>query len=177
MKFEQDLIKTNIKSQNLDQVLNNLEKCSCLFIDCYQQILEERKLLDSTLDDAYLNLSKARSIIGCSNLSILQVPNENLTANVKIEINEPDQKNDLDLIDKFNNLSIDLIRGSSSTNNKPSNWFGVLTPLSLKQSQTSFNRSLNLIKSICELQIKIQNLQFIYSDLLKRKDELVAVSN
>jgi hypothetical protein len=172
MKLNEDSIKTNIKTQTLEQVLNNLEKCSCLFIDYYQQILEERKFLDSTLDDAYLNLSKARSIIGCSNLSILQVPSEDLTANVKIEINQSDQNEDLDLIDKFNNLSIDLIGCSSSANKLP-NWFGVFTPLSLKQSQTSFNRSLNLIKSICELQIKIQNLQFIYSDLLKRKSELV----
>jgi hypothetical protein len=162
---------------DLGQVLENLDKCSCLFVEYYEEILNQRKLLDSVMNDAYLNLSKARSILGCSNLSILQVPNQDLSAKLKIEIKQSND-DDEDLIEKLDGLSIDLIHSektSQEENNKTTklpDWFGVLTPMSLKLSHKAFHRSLYLVKSICELQMKIQNLEKIYFDLIKQKQKL-----
>lgn len=162
-------------TQKIDELNQKLDKCICLYIDSYQSLLTLRDLLDKTLDDGYLNLSKARSIIGCSNLSVLQIPAE-LEAKVSIETNE---KVDIIKTDdpnydfEYTNIDFNL---SVSTDNKQvalPNWFGVLTPLSLKLSQKSFFRSLDIISSVCEYQTRLNILGKTYQELLSEKNKLL----
>lgn len=159
-----------------DSINEKLDTLTLEILDCYDQILNKRSLLNSNLDDAYLNLSKARSLIGCASLSIMQVPSE-LEPNVTVNELETDAicpgNNEI----KYKEITYDLVvqskqKTSDHTDNKqpiPSlpTWFGVLTPLSLKASQKMFSQSLYTIKSICELQTKLNSLQKSYFDLKK----------
>lgn len=191
----------------LDEELNEkLDKCACLMVECYDEILQKRELLNKCLSDGYLNLSKARAIIGCTNLSMLQVPAE-LEPVVTVDVSEQREfhKTDLEAVnlqfetDKFalsiaerskpnvdkknsdesddeqdqsNKKQAETKRSSANNNVIPCpNWFGVLTPLSLKTSQKSFSRSLFLIVSLCELQCRLHSLKQTYDDLLKSKSE------
>ena len=81
-----------------------------MLIDCYSnEIIEQRKLLNTSLDDAYLNLSRARSLVGCTSLPIMQVPFE-LEANVTVSSKTSqsscsDSQQDI----KYNETKFDLI--------------------------------------------------------------------
>lgn len=169
----------NTKEIEMDKEAANekLDMLSLMMLECYDEILIKRNLLNTCLDDAFLNLSKARSLIGCSNLSILQVPVE-LEPNVTVNENEREYETDPDSDIKCKYLNYELAiqtkqKTATSSDmeqaipNLPS-WFGVLTPLSLKTSHKSFAQSLYIIKSICELQSKLANLQVVYSDLKKQ---------
>jgi hypothetical protein len=178
-------------------LLEKLDKCASLYIECYEQLLAERAVLDKCLDDAYLHLSKARSVMGCATLSITQIPNE-LEPNVRVNLIE---QNNVSLLDEdrlmFKSNKFDLVvgKGEKVESNKkddeaselsstlenmnisaksPSKmplptWFGVLTPLNLKTSHKSFTSSLSIITSICELQSKLESLRSTYHELLKQK--------
>lgn len=168
-----------LKMQNLqkiDEINQKLDKCVCMYIESYQSLLTLRELFNKALDDGYLNLSKARSIIGCSNLSVLQIPSElepkiSIETSEKIDIIKTDDPNvDFELKNIQFNLSA---TGSDSKEARLPNWFGVLTPLSLKTSQKSFSRSLNLASCIAECQIRLNSLGNFYQDLLSEKNKLL----
>jgi hypothetical protein len=160
-----------LKNEKLDTI-------ALMLIDCYNEIIEQRELLNTSLDDAYLNLSRARSLVGCSSLSIMQVPFE-LEPNVTVNSNTT-QSCCLDSLQqdiKYNETKFDLIIQTKQKTSDNSNvskpmpamptWFGVLTPFCLKTSHKSFSESLYIIKTLCELQTKLFNLQTLYSDLKK----------
>ena len=165
--------KNQIASTELVSIDEKLDHCACLLVECYEEILRQRSLLNECLDAGFLNLSKARSLLGCASLSILQVPSE-LDAAVTIDIKEQTAlaENYFD----YKLLQFDLkLNDPKSANNEPNqtiplpSWFGVLTPMSLKTSQKSFSNSLYLIKSISELQNKLTSLQLVYKRLLSEK--------
>ena len=169
-------------------LLETLDKCAAMYIECYRQLLSERSLLEKCLDDGFLNLSKARSIMGCASLSIMQVPNE-LECSVRVEVKQEELRSKVDesgaefkiQLDKFqlvnsaNEENRDEKSSEESNAPKPAAssplWFGALTPQSLKASHKSFARSLHLIASICELQNKLETLAKKYRDLLKQKSQ------
>ena len=134
-----------------------LDTLAISFVECYQDILFNRDLLNNCLDDAYLNLSKARSLIGCNSLSLLQIPSE-IEASLYVDD------------------STETFKLSSSTNGdeikKKCSWFGVLTPLSLKTSQKSFFKSVDVILNLCNLHSKLKSIEIEYKKLLEKKNDL-----
>ena len=81
-------MKTNEKKDDYDLFCDKLYILSLVYMSCYEELLANRTLLDKCLDDAYLNMSKARSLVGCSNLSILQIPVDELTAKYDINVSK-----------------------------------------------------------------------------------------
>lgn len=120
-----------------------LDKLALLMLECYDDILAHHTLLEQCLNDAHLNLSKARSLIGCSNLSLLQIPLD-LDASLHID-------------DNFEILQ--------THDTQVPKWFGALPPLSLKNSHLGFKRGFSLIAKLCQLQNKLKNLQFEFNEL------------
>jgi hypothetical protein len=137
-------------------VNEQLDILAISFVECYQDILFNRELLNNSLDDAYLNLSKARSLIGCNNLSLLQIPNE-IESSLFID----------DSHDTFKLFThdIDLKKNCS--------WFGLFTPLSLKNSQKSFFKSVEIIINLCNLNSKLKSIENEYKKLLEKKNVLL----
>lgn len=204
----------------LESVCERLDRVVAESIETYQSLLEKRSLLNKTLDDGYLNLSKARSIMGCANVSMLQVPAE-MDARVNVQVApsqieaQCDDVVDEELSVKFESLNFNLgyvqppapveTVGAKETTDavdedfdvvdkselgdveeeeedkskktppppvdptKLPTWFGVLTPLSLKQSHKAFSSSLSLITAISELQTRLLSLEQLYKQLLKEK--------
>ncbi len=152
---------------------DKLDTCASLLVETYDELIIHHQLLKEQLDSGFINLSKARSILGCTHLSILQVPND-LAANVTVDLLE--SKVSADEQFEYGSLKYELNLSRNNTDKiaqvsdipMPS-WFGVLTPLSLKSSQKSFASSLPLIMTLCELQTKLQTLQRTYKDLLAEK--------
>ena len=175
-----EIAKEIDSAENLS-LLEKLDKCACQFVECYQQLLTERLLLNSCLDEGYLHLSKARSMMGCASLSITQVPNE-LESKVRVALNEQENEIDTDLEHKSKKFELVFVNdnaekiideaGEAAKSNKmpplPS-WFGVLTPQNLKTSHKSFARSLYIATSICELQSRLESLKLTYQELMKQK--------
>ncbi len=152
---------------------DKLDACASLLVETYSELITHHELLKEKLDNGFINLSKARSILGCSSLSILQVPND-LSANVTVDLLQSRISTNEEF--EYTNLQykLNLVKNNNDKIDNVSeipmpNWFGVLTPLSLKSSQKSFASSLPIIVSLCELQAKLQNLQKTYKDLLAEK--------
>jgi hypothetical protein len=97
------------KSSDSSSLMEKLDKCACLYVECYEQLLAERVMLDNCLDDAYLHLSKARSVMGCATLSITQVPSE-IEPSVRVNLTE---QNHVSLLDEerlmFKSNKFDLV--------------------------------------------------------------------
>ena len=167
--------KSDVAPNEAVSVDEKLDHCVCLLVECYEEILRQRSLLNECLDAGFLNLSKARSLLGCASLSILQVPSE-LDAAVTIDIKEQtalaENYFDYKLLEfdlKFSNAPKSATSNGPNQANPMPSWFGVLTPMSLKTSHKSFANSLYLIKSISELQNKLTSLKLVYKRLLSEK--------
>jgi len=146
----------NFDDQPLSLVMDKLDRCSCLFVEYYQQLLEERELLDAAMSDGYLHMSKARSIMGCASLSINQVPNDTLVAKFTCDIveegteeGEKEKKNDDDdddLLLKFNkSLTFSLVENHLHKKNKKETTAGSETgteysPVISRNSSSSSSR-------------------------------------
>ena len=155
-----------------------LDACALSMLDCYEEILTQRSLLEKSLDDAYLNMSKARSILGCAQLSALQLPAE-LKPSVTVSLTKKHAATEaanaeLQLKDELKfALDVEQPRGNSPTDAQtpptcPS-WFGALAPLSLRNSQRLFYKSLCVANSIAELQTRLSALQFTYKQAFIEK--------
>ncbi len=157
-------------------ICSDLDKLAISYIECYQEILFNRQLLNDCLDDAYLNLSKARSLIGCNRLSLLQIPNE-FDANLFVS-HETDghMVNEKLSYDKFSLVSTDDNEDVVVQTKLP-NWFGVFTPLNLKTSQKSFFKSVNIILNVCELQSKLNAIEIEYKNLLEKKTNILKLED
>jgi hypothetical protein len=156
-----------------------------LLVKCYEQLLGERKLLEESLNDGYLNLSKARSQLGCANLSIMQVPAEDhnlkpfVTVEVKNEmktVRSDDEKNIninfsatvYDLV--YHKDEIKSIDAQSTEQSAPQiKWFAAFPSLSLRQSQKGFSKSIVIAKNIAELQTRLNVLYDLYKSLNSQK--------
>jgi hypothetical protein len=167
------------KSVLLDE---RLDCCVTSFIETYDQLLDYKMKLNKNLDVAYLNMSKARSLIGCSRVSILQVPNE-MEPKVKVIEEKDDCNEDINryklLIEKsLNKKVLEETNESASSPEEDDlkstivpfpDWFGVFPPQNLRTSHSSFAESLNTIIHICNLQQKLKYLENVYKTLLEER--------
>ena len=130
-------------------VEERLDEHACRMIECYAALLAERDKLNARLDAAHLNMSKARSLLGCTRLSVLQVPGEELEPRVTVNTSDRFELNVLDA--SF------------------PNWFGLLVPMSLRDSHKAFAASLHHVVAIGALQTRLAQLQSAYATLLAQK--------
>ena len=140
-----------------------LDKLAISFVECYQEILFNRQLLNNDLDDAFLNLSKARSLIGCTSLSILQIPSE-IEPSVFVRVDEDDD----------NRFQLSSGDDETGIQKNSCSWFGLFTPQSLKTSQKCFFKSMNVVVNLCNLQSKLKSIENDYKKaLLEKKKKFV----
>ena len=190
-------LKADSKASDVYILNEKLDLVATALVECYEKLLSERKLLDTCLNDGYLNLSKARSQVGCAHLSIMQIPAEELKPFVTVEIKSSNTSTALDeskdiRID-YSTHSFDLQFEENDEDPKKNDekegdeikfdakskkkyapltkWFGAFPSLSLRQSQTAFSNSLFIIKNIADLQAKLKSLHSLYKDLLTQLND------
>lgn len=147
-----------------DKLNEKLDRYASQMLDCYQEILVQRDILEGFMKDGYLNMSKARSIMGCANLSQLQIPGEELKADVRV-VHHLD-----DFFDDVKSCQFELI-SSKSTTSIPK-WIAPFPSQSLNRSQKAFSNSLNVALLIAEKQSLLAALQKEYRTLLDEKKTL-----
>lgn len=145
-------------SLDVEKLNEKLDTYAVEMIECYQDLLAERVLLEKFLKDGFLNMSKARSIMGCASLSRLQIPENTMTAQVRVNEYADESKDDV----KANRF--DLIRETGMPM-----WIGPFSPLSLKNSQKDFSRTLDIIVSLAEKQNRLRGLIDAYNRVSKEK--------
>jgi hypothetical protein len=171
-----DALVENINTNQIDQV-DAVEESSAIcealdehtveYIECYGQLLFYHDLLDQCLNEGFLNMSKARSLIGCVNLSMLQIPSE-LSADVHVAVKYKTNERD----PSFGYASFEMLDNeeeNGDTSKKFPKWFGVLAPLSLKTSHKSFCKSIDIIGKLCEQQSRLKSIEKVLEHLTAKK--------
>lgn len=150
-------------NEQLEAVNERLDAQAVQMLECYEELINQRTLLERCLDEGYLNMSKARSLLGCASLSRLQIPQDESglgEARFRVHVSDDD--------DHF-----EFEHPTQLTQMNPPKWIGAFAPLSLKASQKAFARSLPLLVSIANLQARLGQLQRTYRTLAKEKLLLV----
>jgi D-tyrosyl-tRNA(Tyr) deacylase len=178
--------KLNIQDQDeCDEwsIDEQLDKCVELMIDCYTKLLEKHDSLNDCLNQAFLKMSKARSLMGCHNVSMLQIPTETLKPLVAVDLHQSTRTCEINKLvslnhdhtqfelKKFTNENDELVTSDFDLNIPMPKWFGVLTPTSLRESQKSFVKSFLSISALCELQTQYKHLEILYKNLLAKKSQ------
>ena len=174
-------VRSTVSFDMTDISLNEkLDRCAELLVATYGDILKQRDRLNEQLDSGFINMSKARSILGCSSLSAMQIPAE-LEPNVTVRVLEQEAADGADGI-KYKDLTFQLSVAAPKRNDEQQqeaasaplpSWFGALPPMSLKNSHKAFSSSIHTIASICELQARLHSLQLTYKQLVASKKQPV----
>lgn len=152
----------------VSRINERLDKYASEMLACYEELLDERALLEKSLDDGYVNMSKARSIIGCASLSRLQIPlDEDGLGMARFKVRQFEDVDDDDGLIRF-----ELDNSDQVTPLHPPKWIGPLPPLSLKMSQKAFARALTIAVTIADLQSRLRHINDAYKSLLRDKSRL-----
>lgn len=148
----------------MDALCEKIDKLTVDYLEEFGHLLACKQLLDDTVKQGYFNLSRARVIMGVNNLSRLQYSEKDpMIASTKISITASPFNIEKE-IDKEH--CHDALR-----------WFGLLTPMPLKQSQKSFQQSIDLILEACRRQENIVQLKSQIEQLLKEKQTFLIKEN
>ncbi|CAF0800386.1 unnamed protein product [Rotaria sordida] len=148
----------------MDSLCEQIDKLTIDYLEEFGHLLACKQLLDDTIKQGYFNLSRARVIMGVNNLSRLQYSEKDpMIASTKISIT----------LTPFNiEKQIDKEHYDDTLK-----WFGLLSPTILKQSQKSFQQTIDLALETCIRQKKILQLKNQIEQLLKEKKTFLIKEN
>ena len=118
----------------LGDLCRDLDDLTLRQIDCVEEQLILLKKLEAEMSSGFINLAKSRYIAGEKSVSMLQVPSDDSEVEAKLTVREDGEN------------KWQLIKNENGTDAKK--WFGVLVPSSLRQSQLSFQKALEIIIAI-----------------------------
>lgn len=152
-------------SIEMDSLCQRIDRLTIEYLNEFGHLLACKQLIDDTVKQGYFNLSRARIIMGVHNLSRLQYSeNQPMIAATKISV-ENDEKLTIE-------KQLDPENGDD-----PLKWFGLLHPKVLKQSQKSFQQTIDLIIEACQRQDQILRLKSQIEQLMKEKKILLCKEN
>ena len=148
----------------MDSLCQRIDQLTINYLEEFGHLIACKQLLDDTIKQGYFNLSRARIIMGVNNLSRLQYSERDpMIAATKISISSTPFEIEKQL-DKEH--SDDALK-----------WFGLLSPNVLKQSQKSFQQTIDLALETCNRQEKISQLKEQIEELIKEKTSLLSKEN
>lgn len=148
----------------MDALCQQIDELTLLYLDEFGQLLACKQLLDDTIKQGYFSMSRARVIMGVNNLSRLQYSERDpMIAATKVSISSSPFE-----LDK----QTDPEHGDDALK-----WFGLLSPGVLKQSQKSFQQTIDLALDACRRQQNISHLRRQIEQLLAEKQSLSSKEN
>ena len=145
----------------MDSLCQRIDRLTVEYLEEFGHLLACKQLIDDTAKQGYFNLSRARVIMGVHQLSQLQYSeSQPMVAATKISI-ENDEK--LNIEKQF-----DPEHGDD-----PLKWFGLLSPRVLKQSQKSFQQTIDLSIEACRRQDRILRLKSQIEQLMKEENAFI----
>eukprot|EP00029_Vermamoeba_vermiformis_P013947 TRINITY_DN8927_c0_g1_i1.p1 TRINITY_DN8927_c0_g1~~TRINITY_DN8927_c0_g1_i1.p1 ORF type:complete len:170 (+),score=23.36 TRINITY_DN8927_c0_g1_i1:42-551(+) len=163
--------------EKLDQVLVEYNK----ILDQYQDL---RSQLGDAMKNGFWNLSRARNALPAGSISEKRYP-PSIEPLITIELgnsahptltlkhNTPTTIPPTDSKDKNNTDT----KGEDKKEKPkkpldPSQWFAYLPSSSLKQSQTNFKTSINIIVQLANITVRLESLADEYSNLLEKSKQM-----
>ena len=148
----------------MDSICQQLDQLTVEYLDEFGHLLACKQLIDDTVKQGYFNLSRARIIMGVNNVSRLQYSErEPMIASTRVSIASPS----FDMEKHVDKEHVD----------DALKWFGLLSPNVLKQSQKSFQQSVDLSLEACQRQEKILQLKTKIENLMKEKQAFLTKEN
>ncbi|XP_046993278.1 coiled-coil domain-containing protein 115 isoform X1 [Schistocerca americana] len=182
------------------------ETCKKLDLLCIEEleIMEEyircKVELEKLMKAGFLNIAKARYIMGKTSVSSLQLPSEDasdVTALCKVVLDKKSSAEDREfqlMLDfKDQGKQVDDVTPAPRKRNitdenklmeekpdskfktqdsDPLRWFGVLVPQNLRQAQTNFQSALPLVIECANLQLKLLDSYDKHKKALRRKKDI-----
>ena len=148
----------------MDSLCKQIDHLTISYLEEFGHLLSCKQLLDDTIKQGYFNLSRSRIIMGVNNLSRLQYSEKDpMIASTKISISSSpcDIEKQIDKDHRDDALK----------------WFGLLSPGVLKQSQKSFQQTIDLALEACRRQQNILELETKIKQLLKEKQSFLTKEN
>lgn len=148
----------------MDSLCQRLDQLTINYLEEFGHLLACKQLLDDTIKQGYFNLSRARIIMGVNNLSRLQYSEKDpMIASTKVSI--ASESFDIEKqVDKEH--SDDALK-----------WFGLFSPQVLKQSQKSFQQTIDLALEACKRREKILQLKTEIEQLRREKETFLTKEN
>jgi vacuolar-type H+-ATPase subunit D/Vma8 len=148
----------------MDTLCEQIDKLTINYLEEFGHLIASKQILDDTIKQGYFNLSRARVIMGVNNLSRLQYSEKDpMIASTKISI------------------SSDPFAIEKETDHEHADdalkWFGLLSTKVLKQSQKSFQQTIDLALEVCQRQDNICQLKNELEQLLKEKNDFLTKEN
>jgi len=143
----------------IDALCQNLDELTLLQVDQLEEQLNLMSRLESNLMSGYINLAKTRYINGESSVSVTQLPGEEGEIDPSIKVSrDPNNK-------------LEIVRNENGSN--ALRWFGVLVPTSLRQSQTSFQKVLEIAVEIINIREDAEKSSNEYKHLKQTKQNIL----
>ncbi len=148
----------------MDSLCEQIDKLTINYLEEFGHLISCKQLLDDTIKQGYFNLSRARIIMGVNNLSRLQYSEKDpMIASTKVSISS---------------LPFDIEKELDKEHcDDALKWFGLLSPNVLKQSQKSFQQTIDLALEACRRQENILELKNKIEQLVKEKQTFLTKEN
>ena len=149
----------------MDSLCERIDQLTLAYLEEFGQLLACKQFIDDTMKNGYFNLSRARIIMGVNNLSRMQYSEDQLmTASTKISV----QSSPTFEIEK---------QHDQEHANDPLNLFGLLHTRVWKQSQKSFQQTIDLALEACQRQENVRRLRTQIDSLMKEQQSFSSKEN
>jgi hypothetical protein len=137
----------------MDSLCERIDQLTLAYLEEFGQLLTCKQFIDDTMKNGYFNLSR------------MQYPeDESMTVSTKISV----QSSPTFEIEK---------QHDQEHANDPLNWFGLLHKRVLKQSQKSFQQTIDLALEACQRQENLRRLRTQIDSLIKEKQSFLSKEN
>jgi len=169
------------KERNLE---TDLTKLTVQLLSLSQDLISTKLKLENVSKNGWIMMAKTRYVNGgVSSVSVNQVPNDDIVSTIRLHSTECTQENDVryhhfNIADEIEAENVpeeeengvrlrkgindcEIVSRITPTKLKtkdPIKWFGVLSPPSLRQSQTSFKSAIELAIDCANIQSEIQGV-------------------
>jgi len=144
---------------SLELLCQKLDDLSLLQVDQLDEQLSLMSRLESNLMSGYINLAKSRYINGERSVSATQIPGEESDVDPSIKVA------------RDSNDKLEIIRNANGSNTLK--WFGVLVPSSLRQSQTFFQKVLEIAVEVVNVREEAEKSLREYNQLIESKQNVM----
>jgi hypothetical protein len=181
-------VVATMTNNNKDDIHDQMDELAMQLLILCQNLVDTKLILEQHLKEGFIGLAQSRySMGGPASVSALQLPNQDwqpFEAEAKVVKNECLRQ---DINVRFNYLSLEVkdqaIEGLDSTlvqrkkkkaaneeeavveaaaavvkKTDPIKWFGVLVPMTLRQSQTQFRKCIDMTVEVSNIQNEIRGL-------------------
>jgi len=164
MKYKMD--------KDIDSLSEEIDKLLLQNLSLMEEKIRTNLEMEQILKSAHIELAKTKYIRGKENISILQVPNNEDTVTSLFDLETFETSDDYDGYTEYFDINPKKLNDKADEPKDPIKWFGVLVPRNLKTSQQYFQRSIQLVVTVANIQANIVSVMRKIEELFIQKNNL-----